>query len=68
MHCDNCTDNPEKLWALHVTPSIFPTLGVQPFLGRVFLTGEQDAGKEHGVVLSFSLWQSHFAAPPSSIR
>jgi hypothetical protein len=24
------TDNPEKLWALHVTPSIFPMLGVPP--------------------------------------
>ncbi len=61
------TDNPEKLWALHVTPSIFPMLGVQPFLGRLFLTGEQDAGKEHEVVLSFSLWQSHFAGDPSII-
>ncbi len=55
------TDNPEKLWALHVTPDIFPMLGVQPLLGRVFLPEEQDAGKEHEVVLSYSLWQGHFA-------
>ncbi len=27
------TDNPEKLWALHVTPDIFPLLGVQPLVG-----------------------------------
>ena len=54
------TDNPEKLWALHVTPDIFPILGVQPLLGRVFLPEEQEAGKEREVVLSYPLWQSHF--------
>ena len=61
------TDNPEKLWALHVTPDIFPMLGVQPLLGRVFLPEEQEAGKEHEVVLSYSLWQSHFAGNPEII-
>jgi putative ABC transport system permease protein len=55
------TDNPEKLWALHVSPDIFPMLRVQPLLGRMFLPEEQEAGKEHEVVLSYSLWQSHFA-------
>ena len=42
-------------------------LGVQPLLGRVFLTEEQEAGKEHEVVLSYSLWQSHFAGNPEII-
>jgi putative ABC transport system permease protein len=54
-------DKPEKLWALHVTQDIFPMLGGQPKLGRVFLPEEQEAGKEHEVVLSHPLWQSHFA-------
>lgn len=58
------TDNPEKLWALHVSPSIFPMLGVQPLLGRAFLPQEQETGKEHEVLLSFRLWQSHFASDP----
>jgi len=61
------TDNPEKLWALHVSPDIFPMLGVQPLLGRMFLPEEQDVGKEHEVVLSYSLWQSHFAGNPEII-
>ncbi|MGC2186011.1 MAG: ABC transporter permease [Terriglobales bacterium] len=61
------TENPEKLWALHVTPDIFPLLGVQPLLGRVFLPEEQDAGKEHEVVLSYSLWQGHFAGNPEIV-
>ena len=36
-------------------------------LGRVFLSEEQDAGKEHEVVLSYALWQSHFAGNPDII-
>jgi predicted permease len=55
------TDNPEKLLGLHITSDILPMLGVQPLLGRVFLPEEQDPGKEHEVVLSYRLWQSHFA-------
>lgn len=61
------TDNPEKLWALHLTPSIFPMLGVQPLLGRTFLSEEQETGKEHEVMLSYTLWQSHFAGDPGII-
>ena len=61
------TDNPEKLWALHVTPDIFPMLGVQPLLGRVFLPEEQESGKEHEVVLSYPLWQTHFAGDPGVV-
>ena len=36
-------------------------------LGRMFLPEEQEAGKEHEVVLSYSLWQSHFAGNPEII-
>jgi predicted permease len=61
------TDNPEKLWALHVSPDIFPMLGVQPLRGRVFLPEEQEVGKEHEVVLSYALWQSHFAGNPEIV-
>ncbi len=61
------TDNPEKLWALHVTTDIFPMLGIQPLLGRTFLPEEQETGKEHVVVLSYPLWQSHFGGNPEVI-
>ena len=60
-------DNPEKLWALRVTTDIFPMLGVQPLLGRTFLPEEQETGKEHEVVLSYPLWQSHFGGNPKII-
>jgi predicted permease len=61
------TDNPEKLWALHVSPDILPMLGVQPLLGRVFLPEEQESGKQHEVLLSYRLWQSHFAGNPTIV-
>ena len=42
-------------------------LGVQPLLGRAFLPQEQETGKEHEIVLSFRLWQSHFAGDPKIV-
>ena len=61
------TEHAEKLWALHVTSGILPMLGVQPILGRVFLPEEDQKGKEHEVVISYALWQSHFAANPEVV-
>jgi putative ABC transport system permease protein len=55
------TDNPEKLSGLRITSEILPLLGVEPLLGRIFLAEEQEPGKEREVVLSYGLWQSHFA-------
>jgi len=55
------TDNPDKLWGLHITSDILPMLGVEPLLGRVFLPEEQEPGKEHEVMLSYRLWQERFA-------
>ncbi|HEX4488572.1 MAG TPA: ABC transporter permease [Terriglobales bacterium] len=52
----------EKLWALRITSGVLPMLGVQPILGRMFLPEEEKPGKEHEVVISYPLWQSHFAA------
>jgi predicted permease len=55
------SDNPEKLWGLHVTSDIFPMLGVEPLLGRGFLPEEQQSGKDHEVVLGYRIWQERFA-------
>jgi putative ABC transport system permease protein len=53
-------DRPEQVWGLHVTSDIFPLLGVQPLLGRMFLPEEDQPGREHEVILSFRAWQQRF--------
>jgi len=53
-------DKPEELPGLHVTFDVFPTLGVAPLVGRGFLSEEQQAGKDHEVILSYMLWQQRF--------
>jgi putative ABC transport system permease protein len=53
-------DAPEHLLGLRMTQNLMPMLGVDPLLGRVFAPGEDRAGAEHEVVLSYRLWQRLF--------
>ncbi|MBV8201871.1 MAG: ABC transporter permease, partial [Acidobacteria bacterium] len=55
---------PERLRGAHVTADFFPTIGVQPLLGRNFLAEEDRPGARHVVVLSHRLWVRRFAADP----
>jgi predicted permease len=50
-------DSPEHIRGLKVTQSLFPMLGVQPLLGRLFVEGEDKYGSEREVILSYRLWQ-----------
>ncbi len=53
-------DKPEFVQAAAVSSSYFSVLGADPLLGRAFLPGEDTAGKNHEVVLTYALWQSRF--------
>jgi len=44
-----------------VSTELFPLLGIQPVLGRVFLPNEDEPGN-HVVILSHELWQRRFGA------
>src|SRR4051812_13077092 len=50
----------EHLLGLKVTQNLLPMLGVEPFLGRLFVDGEDRQGANHEVVLSYALWQRRF--------
>ena len=58
-------DEPEKLYALHLTSEIFPMLGVQPVLGRVWSADDDATGREREIVIGHGLWIRRFASDSS---
>ena len=42
------------------TDNFFHIFGVQPLLGRTFLPGEEQQGKNDVVVLSYDAWKKYF--------
>ncbi len=56
------SDKPEQVDAGAVSASFFPTLGVQPMLGRVFSEEEDQPGRSNVLVLSYRFWQEHFGS------
>ena len=44
------------------TDNFFQVFGVQPFLGRTFLPGEEQEGKNNIAVLSYEVWERYFGA------
>ena len=49
------------LSAVKSTDNFFDVFGVKPLLGRTYLPGEEQPGKDNVVVLSYDVWQSSFA-------
>ena len=51
---------PEEVRGMGVTDGVFPMLGVQPALGRLFNRKDDSPDGPETVVLSYSYWQSRF--------
>ncbi|MDB6170654.1 MAG: Duplicated orphan permease [Verrucomicrobia bacterium] len=51
---------PEQLQAMRVTANFFPTIGVQPLLGRTFTEAEDRPGGANAILLSHGFWQRRF--------
>jgi putative ABC transport system permease protein len=60
-------DRPEQVKALHVSQEYFKVFGVAPVMGRTFTAQEDSPGGPHVAVVSYSLWQSRFAADPALV-
>ena len=54
---------PEQIDAARLNAAMFPTLGVQPILGRVFTPQEDDA-RQPLAVISYALWTSRYHRDP----
>lgn len=52
---------PEKLPALRLTTEALALARVQPALGRLFVAGEDEPGREFEAVIAWGLWQRRFA-------
>ncbi len=53
------TGVPEAVFGVRMSGDVFPALQVAPLLGRTF-TQAEDEQQQPVVVLSYSLWQSHY--------
>jgi len=58
---------PENVLALPTAANFFSLLGVEPLLGRTWIAGEDQPGKDDVVILSYGLWQSRFAGDPHTV-
>ena len=55
---------PVRVYGLRVSASLFPMLGVQPVVGRLFRPEEEQPGKDRVAILGEGLWRSRFGADP----
>jgi predicted permease len=56
---------PQRLSANTVSHRYFEVMGVQPFLGRGFIEGEDLEGAEPVAVIGYALWEQSFGKDPS---
>jgi predicted permease len=56
---------PDALIGYQFSPDFFHVLEVPPLLGRTFARDEDQPGKNHVVVLSYSLWTTRFGSDRS---
>ena len=61
------TGDPERLQGNRVSAALFPLLGVEPQMGRVFTAAEDQPGAQRVVILSYALWQRRFGGDPSIV-
>ncbi len=59
---------PEMLPISRVGTAYFDIFRVRPMLGRTFVEGEDQAGKDHVIVLSYKLWRDRFGADPKILN
>lgn len=57
----------QKISDMGLTPHLLSTLGVGPFLGRGFLSGDFVPGARREVLLSYGFWREHLAGRRAAV-
>lgn len=60
-------NDPERVDVLRVNATFFPMLGINPVVGRNFLTEEDQPGAPRVAILSYGLWERRFGRDTSVI-
>jgi putative ABC transport system permease protein len=58
---------PARLTALRVSATYFDVLGTEAAIGRTFVPGDDQQGRDHVVVLSHRVWSSRFGSDQALI-
>jgi len=58
---------PERVQGARATGDFFRALGVAPLIGRTLTGEDEEAGRDHVAVLSYSLWQRDFGGDRSLV-
>lgn len=66
--CDLTERNPARLSCASVEANFLPTLGVSPLLGRNFVPEEDKPNGPRAALISYALWQSHYARDPGIVN
>jgi predicted permease len=59
---------PVLLDTVHSTDNFFQVFGVQPLMGRTYVAGEEQEGKNQLAVLSYDVWQTYFGGDPNILN
>jgi putative ABC transport system permease protein len=58
---------PVSLNSVRGTDNFFNVFGVKPILGRTYLPGEDEPGRDNVVVLSYEVWQTQFGGQANAV-
>jgi putative ABC transport system permease protein len=58
---------PEQAYVVQTQANFFSLLGVEPLVGRTFLAGEDQAGRNSVAILSYGFWQRHFGGGKDAV-